>query len=139
MPRTLGLVVVALPVCLLALLGADSSSTDAEMVERGAFVYEAYCRSCHGAKARGDGPMVEFLTVKPADLTRLARANDGEFPAEKTYRVIDGRDRIRGHGIDRMPIWGLSFQEPGSDVNQEYEVRRKIDQLVHYLSTIQEK
>jgi hypothetical protein len=38
-----------------------------------------------------------------------------------------------------MPIWGLSFQELDSDVNQEDQVREKILHVIDYLESIQRK
>ena len=99
-------------------------------------LYEYYCRSCHGDKATGDGPTAEVLTVKPADLTILSKNNDGKFPLQRVTRSIDGRDRKLAHGSE-MPIWGLGFQDPSSDANQEDEVSRRIEQLVAYLRTLQ--
>ena len=59
--------------------------------ERGHDLYRVYCINCHGVEARGDGPIAELLRVKPADLTAIARENDGAFPAYAVYRQIDGR------------------------------------------------
>ncbi len=37
--------------------------------EKGEDVYRMHCLNCHGARGRGDGPVAEFLTPRPADLT----------------------------------------------------------------------
>lgn len=37
--------------------------------EEGETVYRTYCLNCHGAKGRGDGPVADSLTPRPADLT----------------------------------------------------------------------
>ena len=43
----------------------------AEAVTRGASVYvKGQCVECHGKEARGDGPSVKDLSIKPTDLTR---------------------------------------------------------------------
>jgi hypothetical protein len=42
-----------------------------------------------------------------------------------------------GHGPGSMPIWGLSFQSRGTDLNQEEETREKVRDLVAYLQSIQ--
>jgi len=38
-----------------------------------------------------------------------------------------------------MPVWGLSFQEPGRDSDQERQTREQIRDLVAYLESIQTK
>ena len=58
--------------------------------------------------------------------------------SELVHAAIDGRERVRGHGASRMPIWGLGFQELDRDTNQEDEVRDKIVALIAYLETIQD-
>ena len=100
-------------------------------------LYEYNCRGCHGDSGRGDGLTAETLTVKPTDLTKLTKKNDGEFPVERVMRSIDGRKRMPAHG-NPMPIWGLQFQDPSSDVYQEGEVSLRIERLIEYLKTIQE-
>lgn len=40
-------------------------------VNQGDQLYNSYCRSCHGAQGRGDGPMSSYLSNAPRDLTRL--------------------------------------------------------------------
>ena len=133
---------VALFVVTLASLAAwtpadDGPSPDKESVARGAALYQYYCENCHGESAKGDGPTAAVLKVKPADLTRLSENNDGEFPSERVYRAIDGREPLAAHGRGQMPIWGLGFQEPNQDSNQEQQVRGRITQMIDYLKSIQ--
>jgi mono/diheme cytochrome c family protein len=127
--------VVLAALLLSALCHADEPPMN-PVAQEGARLYEYYCRSCHGEKGAGDGPTAEVLTVSPANLTALAEANDGKFPLERVTRTIDGRDRSPAHGQE-MPIWGLGFQDPSSDSNQEEEVQRRISALVAYLKTLQ--
>lgn len=37
--------------------------------EKGEAVYRTNCLNCHGAQGRGDGPVADQLTPRPADLT----------------------------------------------------------------------
>lgn len=120
-----------------ALAVADDSAPDPRQLERGQSLYRIHCANCHGAEADGAGPMADLLVVSPADLTRLRSGNEGEFPAERVYRAIDGRGEIRSHGQPRMPIWGLSFQQLDRDTDQEAEVRARIVALVTYLESLQ--
>ncbi|MBI3301099.1 MAG: c-type cytochrome [Deltaproteobacteria bacterium] len=102
--------------------------------------YQGYCALCHGDEAKGDGPMSNILTIKPADLTRLSKKNGGEFPFWRIYRTIDGRDEVRGHGARNMPVWGAYFlTEEGGSLLDEDRVIGRILSLVYYLRSIQEK
>ena len=104
----------------------------------GGVTFRHYCRSCHGPEAKGDGPVAQYLTPKPADLTRIAERNGGEFPFEAVATAITGGKAIKGHGTSEMPVWGVAFKEIHAG-QSEQEVKERIDQLVTYLSTIQVK
>jgi len=108
-----------------------------DLLAQGAELYRNNCMNCHGETAVGDGPMTEVLRIPPADLTRLSAGNAGDFPLDRVYSTIDGRESIRGHGSRRMPIWGLTFQQLDRDTDQEPEVRRRIEALIEYLRSIQ--
>jgi mono/diheme cytochrome c family protein len=103
------------------------------------------CAVCHGATGKGDGEMAKLLTVKPADLTVLARNNGGEYPFLRVFEVIDGRSQASGHGDRVMPIWGDRYEAEieGSAKHQllgsEIMVSSRINDLVHYISSIQEE
>jgi len=134
----LGTIAVGLALLATLLLAAEERpAPDEESVARGRFLYRVYCLNCHGEAGLGDGVSAPLLKIEPSDLTRLARRNEGEFPFDRIYRVIDGREEVRGHGSRRMPIWGLSFQELDIDMNQEDEVRGKILNVIDYLQSIQ--
>lgn len=86
-----------------ALLAGPVAAAD---MERGAELFTAHCAACHGAEARGDGPMAEILAVAPPDLTGLAARAGGTFPLEQVVRSIDGRTMILSHG-GPMPLFGM--------------------------------
>lgn len=111
--------------------------TERERIEDGGQTYSVYCVGCHGKSGRGDGPVAAELKVAPADLTRLSARNEGHFPQDRAYQVIDGRLRVRGHGTSQMPAWGATLRIPGSDRDQELEVRERILDLLSYLQSIQ--
>ena len=125
----------ALPLSQTAAPGAQDSRES--RAEAGGRTYRAFCASCHGASATGNGPMAEVLKVRPADLTRIRERNGGSFPEARIAGVIDGRLEVHGHGPGSMPVWGLTFRESGRDTDQETEVRERIKDLVAYLESIQ--
>ena len=103
----------------------------------GEFLFTMHCASCHGREGKGEGPMSELLTVTPPDLRDLRQRHEGRFPREEIWEIVDGRTEVLGHGSREMPIWGMTFQDPGRDANQEPEVRRRIGALLDYLESIQ--
>lgn len=104
----------------------------------GSYTFRTYCTTCHGEKGKGDGPLAEHLRFVPPDLTLLAQRNGGDFPAKKVGRIIDGRDPVKGHGGPDMPVWGDAFKNTETGFDDE-QVREKIESLVRYLETLQEK
>jgi hypothetical protein len=83
---------------------------------------------------------MSLLTVKPADLTQIAKKNNGEFPFWKVYGIIDGREQIKAHGERDMPIWGAEFRvDASSTPTAESMVRGRVLELVYFLQSIQAK
>ena len=129
-----------------------SSAAHAEEDTIGDDEYRISCLSCHGVGGRGNGPLAEFLTVKPTDLTMLSKNNGGQYPNLKAghypflrvYQVIDGRADVAVHGERAMPVWGNRYlaQQPGgvSSYGGDYEkvVRGRILELVYYIQSIQQ-
>jgi mono/diheme cytochrome c family protein len=104
---------------------------------QGPDLYKAYCASCHGVGAKGDGVMTASLKVKPSDLTRIAARNGGTFPLMRMERIISGEELPpAGHGSSQMPVWGPIF----SHVERDQDLGRvRIDNLARYLRDIQVK
>jgi hypothetical protein len=82
--------------------------------------------------------MAKLLTIRPADLTVIARNNEGAFPSDKIHQTIDGRADVRAHGMREMPVWGLSLQQTDRDSSQNDEIRARVDDLVAHLKSIQD-
>jgi mono/diheme cytochrome c family protein len=105
--------------------------------------YIFHCASCHGLKARGDGPAADAFKIRPANLTLLARRNGGVFPDKRVFATIDGSAVVAAHGTREMPVWGGIFEQQGSYTYNraatEREVRGRIQRLVDYLKSIQRK
>lgn len=104
----------------------------------GSGLFVNYCASCHGPNAKGNGPMADVLTTKPADLTTIARRNGGKFPSDVVFRTIDGRNPMKGHGGQEMPVWGNAFLRAEGGATPEV-IRQRIEALVSYLESIQQK
>lgn len=99
--------------------------------------FNDYCASCHGPTGHGDGPVAGELKKRPADLTQLAKNNNGQFPYVRVRAIIDGRGQALGiHGPAEMPVWGQRFSREGGT---DPQVRGKILSIVDYLVSIQEK
>ena len=136
-PRNYATFVIA----LMLLLGA-SICAKADDPHLGIIEYEISCLPCHGINGRGDGPRANLKTV-PADLTQIAKHNQGEFPYNKVADMIDGRATVSAHGQREMPVWGdryrASAQTNESAAWIDQRVREQIAALAKYLATLQEK
>lgn len=132
------LLVAILIVSLVSITLAQAQET--EVIAGGELEYQNHCAVCHGVDGKGRGIMARFLTVSPSDLTQIAKKNADRFSFWQVYRVIDGREEIRGHGTREMPIWGARFQAEarGSDPGSRSQVSGRILSLVFYLQHIQE-
>lgn len=113
----------------------------------GADEYEYSCLACHGVGGRGNGPMAEFLSVAPSDLTLLTQENDGVFPLLEIFHVIDGRTVVGPHGGREtegweMPVWGARYraEQDGKygPYGGEQAVRARVLELVFYIQSIQQ-
>jgi mono/diheme cytochrome c family protein len=101
----------------------------------GKMQYQASCAACHGMDAKGDGPVSNELKTRPADLTVLAKNNNGVFPYDKVYQMIDGRNTtVVSHGTREMPIWGYRFGPV-----QAYRFKARVLAVIDYIKTLQEK
>ena len=78
----------------------------AAVLDPGKAEYRSSCAPCHGMDGRGNGPVSAELKVPPPALTVLAKKNNGVFPFNSVYEIIDGRKAVIAHGTRDMPIWG---------------------------------
>jgi mono/diheme cytochrome c family protein len=131
--RTLGLLTL---VCLA--IASTAVTASAQNRYSGAADFQAYCASCHGSEAKGDGIIAKSLPKKPPDLTLLARRNNDLFPEDKVFKMIDGRTPGSSHAGADMPVWGDVFAKSAESPGAEATAAR-IKALTQYLETVQAK
>ena len=103
---------ISVGLCAAAFLVAAMGSALALDTDKGQTEYMENCAGCHGADAKGVGPLSAKLKTKPADLTLLAKRNHGSFDSAAVYQMIDGRNKRATHRGAEMPIWGCRHEPP---------------------------
>ena len=128
---------------VLALQLGTNVPANADDPHLGIIEYEISCMPCHGVDGRGDGRMARTLNTAPADLTQIAKANNGKFPFNKVTEIIDGRAIVAAHGAREMPVWGDRYRKrvdpTESAATIEQRARTQIAALARYLESIQDK
>lgn len=139
-------VILAMSVSFAALLNTAPAYAEEDLI--GADEYLISCASCHGVGGKGDGPMAQYLTVLPTDLTQVTKSNDGVFPVLEMFQIIDGRTELGAHGVRHtegweMPVWGSRYKEEAGTkygpYGGEQAVRARILELVFYVQAIQDQ
>jgi hypothetical protein len=130
-------------VIILTLQLGVSRHAKADDPHLGIIEYEISCMPCHGIDGRGDGPRAKTLKAFPADLTQIAKRNNGEFPYKTVADIIDGRAAVAVHGPREMPVWGDRYRA-SAETNEtaawiDQRVRAQIAALTKYLETLQRK
>ena len=97
-------------------------------------MFKDYCAACHGANGKGDGPAAELLKTPPADLTMMAKNNNGKFPAEHFEAILRFGTGGHAHGTSDMPVWGPLFSAQNKGL-----VQMRISNLESYVASIQQK
>jgi mono/diheme cytochrome c family protein len=110
-------------------IGMTSATSGSEM-------FNSYCAPCHGKDAKGNGPAATSLRNPPANLTQLAKKNNGKFPGDHVANVL--RKGVAGaHGSSDMPVWGPLFSSVSG--RDDSIIQMRISNLIHYLESLQEK
>jgi mono/diheme cytochrome c family protein len=127
---------------VLLLVACQSQPT---YMPSGEQTYKQYCAACHGADAKGHGPVASVLTTPPPDLTTLAKSHSGKFPYDYVSSVLEfGTASSRNivsdyaypaHSSSDMPTWGPIFQY--YDKQSERVVQQRIKNLCDYLASLQ--
>jgi mono/diheme cytochrome c family protein len=125
---------------ILCGLLASVSTARAQDVAEGEDHFARFCATCHGADAKGQGPMASVLVIQPVDLTALSAGNGGVFPTERVVMRIDGRDPLVSHGSP-MPVYGPFFEGDDASMKtpagQPILTSQPIIDLVAYLESLQ--
>ncbi|MCF7970755.1 MAG: cytochrome c [Methylococcaceae bacterium] len=136
-------IVICTGVFLISLC-ANTFATD--KLDVGKLEYDAACAVCHGRTGKGDDGPLRSLLVRPVpNLTILAKNNNGVFPFDRVYQIIDGRQEVKTHGPRDMPVWGRAFNMQSSlyfenypSYDSESAARSRILALTEYLYRLQE-
>jgi len=118
-------------------LRAQGQGQGTPAIEDGRELFNTYCASCHGVTGAGNGPAAASMRRKPPDITGLALANGGMFPAERMRRIIDGRE-VDAHGNRDMPVWGSAFKTVRNG-SGEASVQSRIASILQYLAALQRR
>jgi len=129
---------------LLTLLTASSGITQTiktvpvqdTLTMDGPTLFNEYCAVCHGKDGRGAGPAAAALKKTPADLTQLARKNNGKFDQLAVKTVIEGKEVTAAHGSRDMPTWGTVFASLNRDEGRR---NARIALLVEQIGKMQAK
>ena len=126
-----------LGIALIALAGTavDETELPPTYLPTGQQMYRQFCATCHGADAKGHGPLAVVLKTPPADLTTLAKRHQGKFPYEYVSSVLEFGPGFPAHGSSEMPTWGPIFRY--QDQRNERVVRQRIKNLSDYLASLQ--
>jgi mono/diheme cytochrome c family protein len=137
---------IALVHMVAVLIGSSATAVAADKVDVGKLQYDVSCAVCHGSTGKGDGPLKSQLVSRVTDLTVLAKNDNGVFPFDRVYQIIDGRQEVKAHGPREMPVWGRAFNMQTSIFFENYppydiesNVRSRILSLVEYLYRLQAK
>ena len=140
---------------IAAILFLTSVVVQAQDLDQGRTEFLSKCAGCHGADAKGAGPMASKLKRKPADLTALAKKNNNVFQTDAIAAIVDGRGAISHRRLE-MPIWGCRQGPPPGPRRKAYQpkpiessldmpcdpeevIKKRIRAIVEYLGRIQEK
>ncbi len=129
----------------VALVTASAFASAAENL--GKREYDGSCAVCHGVTGKGNGPYAGIIETRIPDITTLQKRNNGVFPFNRVYEMIDGRAAVKAHGPRDMPIWGNLYNDKAveyySDFFRPYDaegyVRGRILALINYVYSLQEK
>lgn len=141
--------ILTIAALIMMTTGAYASAAEPSLkADLGRQEFENSCALCHGKDGKGTGAINDLLKKRPTNLTTLAKMNNGVFPFERVYAVIDGREMVRAHGDRDMPAWGNRYSSDTAKAAEYYRdvpydaemyTRARILSLIDYLNRIQVK
>lgn len=111
---------------------------DEAVIGQGKSDFQWHCTICHGDDGTGGGPMGKMLIKRPADLTTIAKRNNGTFPFWQVFRIISGNEEVPGHETFQMPNFWRRF---GRDEREWgfLPPQMRVLALTHYVESLQQK
>jgi hypothetical protein len=106
-------------------------AAQAVLPPHGPEVYRAYCSSCHGITARGNGPAAPLLGEPVPDLTMIA-ARDGRFDRSHVIAHVN-----LGPDAKPMPDWPTIMRTTYQ--NSPGAAHLAVRNVVVYVETLQVK
>jgi mono/diheme cytochrome c family protein len=100
------LIIVFLAVVANLVFTTPSVRAAADDTEVGKATYQSLCISCHGESGKGDGPVGQYLTPKPADLAEEIGEHDNDY----IFKVIKEGGASVGKS-PTMPAWGAQLND----------------------------
>jgi len=133
--RTVLLAALLLAVCARVNLAQDQNQLPSNYVPSGGQIYKQYCAACHGADAKGNGPVKRVLRKPAPDLTTLTKRHGGKFPYAYVIEVLRFGPGTPSHGSGSMPMWGPLFEY----YYNQSPTQQRIRNICDYLASLQEK
>ena len=122
------------------MLGANGIAAAADKkpkADMGKYEYMNSCSLCHGTDGKNGSAINDLLKKVPPDLTTLSKRNNGIFPFDRVYAVIDGREPLLGHGERDMPAWGDRYMSSTESTKAaEYYMETPFDMGMYARSRI---
>lgn len=113
---------------------------DMPQASEGQELFMTNCAVCHGADAKGNGPMAAAMDPLPSDLTTIQARNNGVFPVSQVLSKIDGYAQGGTTGPS-MPQFGDLFRGDLVPIDTGDGVMtptpRKLVALLEYIEAIQ--
>jgi len=111
---------------------------DEAVLGQGKSDFQWHCTTCHGSDGKGDGPMSKMLIKRAADLTTIAKRNEGTFPFWQVYRIVSGNEEVPGHETFQMPNFWRRFNRDEREWGF-LPPQVRVLMLTHYVESLQEK
>ncbi len=83
-------------------------ASNAESIAAGKALWNTHCKSCHGAKGKGDGPKAANLKTEPGDFSKAEE--QAQTDGALFYKTNEGRDdmpKFKAKIPDADDIWSI--------------------------------